>query len=120
MSADCEVRLKGQAALPTRPLGNQGTEVLHIVGEAIINARRHSGASTITIDATQSDTRTLRLKVTDDGSWADRHPAGRRGRGTGITGMTERADLLGADLAIESRPEGGTVVSIELEFAVPK
>jgi PAS domain S-box-containing protein len=120
MSADCEVRLKGQAALPNRPLGNHGTEVLHIVGEAITNARRHSGASTITIDATQSDTRTLRLKVTDDGSWADPHPAGMRGRGTGINGMTERADLLGADLAIESRPEGGTVVSIELEFAVPK
>jgi signal transduction histidine kinase len=117
MSGGPEVRLTGQQALAGGTLGKRGTEFLHIIGEAIANARRHSGAATITIDASKSDAAALRLKVIDDGKWQDHDVSDLHGLGTGIIGMTERADLLGADLDIESPPGGGTVVSVELELA---
>jgi PAS domain S-box-containing protein len=113
-SVDADVRLQGPERLPGWELGRRGTEVLHIVGEAITNARRHSGAGTITIDAGESDPAALRLRVSDDGTWRARTAPGVSGHGAGIAGMLERAELLGADLRIERRSEGGTAVVLEL------
>lgn len=117
MTEGCDVRLKGRGVLPAAPLGNSSTNILRIIGEAITNARHHSGASTVTIDASESDATILRLKVSDDGTWQPPTASDLPDRGTGITGMTERADLLGARLNIESRPGGGTVVALELKLA---
>ena len=50
----------------------------------------------------------------DDGHWPDREAALASGRGTGLTGMRERADELGAQLRIEAQPGGGTRVSVSL------
>lgn len=120
LGGDCSIILNGREALPTGALGKRGTEVLQIVGEALTNARRHSGAKTIIVDASDSDVDVLRLKVTDDGGWRERRSTGIETRGTGITGMTERADLLGADLNIERPPGGGTVLSLELRLALER
>jgi DNA-binding NarL/FixJ family response regulator len=49
--------------------------------------------------------------VTDDGRGFDSRSGG---GGTGITGMRERAALIGADLHIDSSPRGGTTVRLEL------
>ncbi len=117
MTEGCDVRLQGQGVLPARPLGRHGTEILRNVGEAVTNARGHSGARNIIVDASGSDAAVLRLKVSDDGTWQPPTAPDVPGHGTGITGMKERADLLGARLNIDSRPGGGTVVALELKLA---
>ena len=48
---DCRVELAGHELLPAGSLGHRGSEVLWIVREAITNARRHSGATLIRVDA---------------------------------------------------------------------
>lgn len=85
------------------------TEMLRIAQEAVTNARRHSGASnlwvTIAVDPPHGT-----LTVTDDG-----HGLGAaRPDSYGMKIMRERADRIGADLTIASRPEGGTIVDLTL------
>jgi signal transduction histidine kinase len=114
IAVDGRIELHGLDVLPAGSLGHRGAEILHIVREAVTNARRHSGAPTVRVDAGASTGDTLRVEVSDDGRWPDREVALRTRRGTGIKGMFERAELLGAELRIEARPGGGTRVSLEL------
>lgn len=109
----CTIELHGQDALPAEPLGRPGLEALRIVREAIVNARRHAGAGSIRVDARRPRPGLLRVQVSDDGRWSGngsgRPP--RRGQ-SGITGMRERANLLGAQLRIDAPPRGGTTVTL--------
>jgi two-component system NarL family sensor kinase len=59
-------------ALPARPLGSRGTELLRVIAEALTNVRRHAGATTVTVRAWASS----------GCLWADRaaRRAGRRGQ----------------------------------------
>jgi signal transduction histidine kinase len=114
LAADCQLQLHGREALGAVSAGHAGTELLRIVTEALTNARRHSGAATIRVDASASNADVLRLEVSDDGAWPDRESAVRTKRGTGIASMFHRADAMGAELRIRGRAEGGTTVSLEL------
>jgi PAS domain S-box-containing protein len=117
LAPDCKVELHGHETLGELSLGDRGTELLRVVTEAITNSRRHSGATTIRVDASTS-TDVLRLEISDDGAWPDREAALRSRPGAGIMGMLERADQLGAILRIDGRPEGGTRVSLTLALSV--
>jgi signal transduction histidine kinase len=75
--------------------------------EALTNALRHSRARKITVSATIDD-REARLVVADDGCGFD--PAGTEG--FGLLGMRERAALAGGRAEIDSRPGGGTTVTV--------
>jgi signal transduction histidine kinase len=119
MADDCDVLLRGREALPVGSLGHRGTEVLRILREAIANARRHSGAKTICVDARGSSRAALHLEVGDDGIWSDRALARSPVLGTGIVGMRERAEILGGDLRVEQRLRGGTLVSLDLALGAP-
>jgi PAS domain S-box-containing protein len=113
-AVDCEIDLAIARETPIGVLGNRGAEVLHIAGEALTNARRHSGARHVRVTARGSEDAGLCVEVTDDGRGfepADK-PSGTDRRG--IQGMRERAALLGADLDIKSTPGTGTTVRIEL------
>jgi PAS domain S-box-containing protein len=116
MAARCDVRLEVLGGLPAEPLGAPGAGLLRIVGEALTNARRHSGAHTITVTASGSPA-LLVVEVADDGGGfdaaADASPIGR----AGIKGMRERAADLGAELTVASRPGDGTRVRLELALA---
>ena len=114
MAVDCRVELAGHEQLPAGSLGHRGTELLRVVREAITNARRHSGATLIRVDAGGSTAEMLRLVIRDDGRWPDRESVLSSRPGAGITGMLERADLVGATLAFASGVEAGTEVSLEL------
>jgi signal transduction histidine kinase len=114
LAGDCHLRLHGRRALGALSLGDTGPEVLRIVTEALTNARRHSGATTIRVDASASSKEVLRLEVSDDGAWPDRESALRAPAATGLTSMFHRADTLGAKLQIGARHGGGTTVSVEL------
>jgi LytS/YehU family sensor histidine kinase len=74
-----------------------------------------SRAGLVTVSATTSDGR-VRLTVTDDGPGPNA-PATRPGAGTGLSNTRERlAQLYGdaASLTVAARPEGGTVVTVDL------
>jgi nitrate/nitrite-specific signal transduction histidine kinase len=83
-AVDGEILLNVADGVPAGPLGRRGTEILRIVGEALVNARRHSGARHIRVDARMAGEQ-LCVEVTDDGRGFDPHtpPAA----GSGIRGM---------------------------------
>jgi len=99
--------------------GAAATAVFRIVQEAVSNAVRHSGARKvrITLDFGASAVVT---EVRDDGAGFD--PAGfhqpqESGRGLGLLGMRERAELFGGDVDIESGPGKGTTVRVRIPYA---
>jgi signal transduction histidine kinase len=106
MAIDSDVELDVQEGTDTGPLGRRGTELLRVVGEALTNARRHSGAESIRVSAWVSEER-LCLEVSDDGQGFDPDETAVSRGGTGITGMRERARLLDARLEIASQSGSG-------------
>jgi len=89
--------------------------VYRLAQEALTNALRHArNASRVEIRVVEGAGR-LRLRVTDDGQIDPARPAG---RGFGLLGMTERAQLLGGTLRAGPAPEGGWAVDAELPTEV--
>lgn len=88
-------------------------EVYRIVQEALNNAVKHSGASTITvgIDAGSS---VLRAVVADNGKGFDPKALPVRAKHLGLTSMEERARRIGGRLRISSEPGAGTSVTLEV------
>jgi len=91
-------------------------EQIYLIGrEAVHNALRHSGATSIEVEVEYSPRR-LRVVVRDNGCGIDPQVL-RSGRDLhwGLLGMRERAASVGAQLRIWSRPGAGT----EVEISVP-
>jgi signal transduction histidine kinase len=89
-------------------VGDEQTAItlFRIAQEALTNVVRHAGAQHVVIRLAQTPDGTL-LEVKDDGRG---FAAGlvEHGGSLGITGMRERAMLIGAVLSIESAPGAGT------------
>jgi len=84
--------------------------IYRIAQEGLTNAIRHSHATRIVLRADDGPDGTS-VRVVDDGRGLDGSTAG-----AGIQGMRERALLVGADLTLSTRPEGGT----ELHLRIPR
>jgi signal transduction histidine kinase len=86
-------------------------EVLRIVQEALNNVRRHADATLVRVhlDCTEA---IVRATVNDNGKGFD--AAARPPDRYGLRGMAERAELIGADLVIHSRPADGTRVVLDI------
>jgi signal transduction histidine kinase len=84
-----------------------------IIQEAVTNVVRHAGTDRCTVRIDQQDGR-LSIEVTDGG----RGGRGAAGSGYGITGMRERAALLGGDFSAGPRPGGGFRVAARLPVPV--
>jgi signal transduction histidine kinase len=90
-------------------------QIYMIVREAMLNALRHSGASTIEAELEYLPRR-LRVVVRDNGCGIDpRIVQSGRDSHWGLWGMRDRAESVEAVLRIWSRPGGGT----EVEISVP-
>jgi PAS domain S-box-containing protein len=114
MAPDCDIRLDIEGGIFSGPLGTTGTELLRIIGEALNNVRRHSGARNFRVGVWTSE-EMLFAEVEDDGRGFDvveKPSAITAGMGTG--GMRERARSLGGDLMIESQPGKGTRVRFQM------
>ena len=89
--------------------------IYRIVQEALTNVARHSGALSCSVSVIRSES-AVSLVIEDRGRGiagaADRMALARRG--LGVIGMRERAQALDGQFAIESRPGGGTRVSVTL------
>jgi two-component system, NarL family, sensor histidine kinase UhpB len=83
--------------------------VYRIAQEALTNAVRHSHASAVSVSLRCSDGDLL-LSVKDNGEGLPEHVIA----GGGLTGMRERAMLIGAALEIESIPGAGVEVRLRL------
>jgi signal transduction histidine kinase len=89
--------------------GQQET-VVRIVREAVTNATRHGRATRISIQFT-SGSRPL-LRVCDNGVGFDPSASNGGSSGFGLLSMRERAETLGATLAVRSAPGQGTTVEV--------
>jgi PAS domain S-box-containing protein len=109
LAPDRDISLELGAGAPSGVLGATGTELLRIIGEALNNARRHSGAEHVRVRVWGSEAH-LCAEVSDDGHGSDTDmPVG-----TGVTGMRERADLLAGKLEVRTEPGAGTNVRVEI------
>ncbi|HEX7660336.1 MAG TPA: GAF domain-containing sensor histidine kinase [Pseudonocardiaceae bacterium] len=87
-----------------------------IAQEALQNVVKHSGASTAHVSFRCTDT-TATLEVRDNGRGFDieTRPSTRDPLSSyGLTSMTERAELVGGQLSIASRPGTGTTVTASI------
>jgi signal transduction histidine kinase len=84
-----------------------------IVQEAVINVVRHAGTDRCLVWIDQQDGY-LSIEVTDSGRGGST-----TGTGYGITGMRERAALLGGDFSAGPRPGGGFRVAARLPVPAP-
>jgi two-component system sensor histidine kinase UhpB len=81
-----------------------------ILQEALSNATRHGRPTTIRVELS-TDGVTLDVAIQDDGAGFASEQAG---RGFGIGGMRERAELLGGSFSVESAHASGTRVVVSL------
>lgn len=92
------------------------TAIYRVAQEALQNIAKHASARSVTVRLTASEESVL-LEVADDGIGFDPARAGptKGPGGYGLTGMAERAELLGGQLTITSEPDRGT----ELQLSLP-
>lgn len=104
-----EVRVTGK---PYRLEPEAQQQVLRIVAEALTNALKHARSTTVTLRLNFTD-QDLELALADDGVGflVDDRP-GPDGGHFGLLGMSERAQMLGAEVSVRSSPQRGSVVSI--------
>jgi signal transduction histidine kinase len=101
--------------------------VYRIAQEALTNAAKHSGAAHVVVSLHLAGDRLVAM-VRDDGSGfsvSDRD-SGMTARGDGaqdprsgfgLHGMRERAELVGAELEVDSRPGAGTTVRVSVPLS---
>ncbi len=89
------------------------TAVFRIVQEAFTNILKHARAREARVEA-QLRNGQVRVTIADDGTGfeVDSVPRARAGRGMGLLGMRERAELLAGSLQVSSRPGAGTVIEV--------
>ncbi len=108
-TVETDLRAPGDGLNPT-----QQTAVLRIVQEALQNIRKHAGASR-TVVSTRLESSKWILEVSDDGRGFDVKTVAARGRRNfGLQFMRERAELIGAEFEVRSRPGGGTAVGLSI------
>ena len=89
--------------------------LFRIAQEALTNVARHAQASRVTVRL-ESDNGTVRLVVADDGLGFEIEDSQRFGnrQSWGLITMAERAEAVGGQCQVESRPGQGTRVMVEI------
>jgi len=101
-----EFRASGESALEI-PVEN---EMLRILQEALNNAAKHSHASNVVVTWNVDDG-VGTLTIQDNGRGFDTS-AKTREDSFGLAGMRERADVIEANILIDSRPNSGTTITV--------
>jgi signal transduction histidine kinase/ligand-binding sensor domain-containing protein len=117
LSQGPSVQFRALVEGPVRALLPRARDEAYRIGrEALLNAFRHAGAKAIEVQAIFSE-EDFRLRVRDDGTGmaAAAIEAGALPGHWGLPGMRERAEKIGAQLEVWSRPGAGT----EIELRIP-
>jgi signal transduction histidine kinase len=104
------VALELALAPPAETHSDVSEPLARITGEAVTNAARHGRARTVRVELRSGHP--LHLSIADDGVGFD--PATATQHGYGLVSMRERAEEIGARLALVSDREAGTEVRVEL------
>ncbi len=93
--------------------------LFRIAQEALSNAERHASAHRVAVGI-DFDSGGLRLLVKDDGVGFDgsESPKGEGYRSLGLSGMSERAHLIGARLVVHSDKGAGTTVDVRVPATI--
>ena len=95
--------------------GDERAEVIFRMTEEVLrNIERHAGASRLGVRL-ETHGADLTLSVQDDGVGFD--PAVSRPGHFGLVGLEEQAQLIGANLSIDSAPDQGATVRLSLRMA---
>jgi signal transduction histidine kinase len=92
--------------------------IYRVVQEALTNVSRHAKASHAVVSVVGGSEGAIRVSITDDGQglMANGRPLGPRGDGLeggfGLSGMRERAELVGGELELAPAPGQGTTVRL--------
>jgi signal transduction histidine kinase len=91
-------------------------EAFRIAGEALRNAFRHADASRVEVEICYEE-RCLQLSIRDDGKGIEPQvlDIGKKEGHFGLSGMRERAELVGGKLTVRSVPRAGA----QVHFSVP-
>jgi len=87
-----------------------------IIQEALTNVARHAGVSEVKVNVA-ADAENLSVQVIDQGKGFLPEAALASGSSSGLTGMRERARLLGGGLTIDAAPDVGTKLTALLPIA---
>jgi signal transduction histidine kinase len=89
-------------------------QLLRVIQEAMTNCRKHSGAHSLKIDVALDGSKAS-ITIIDDGNGFD---AGQFELGDsghfGLVFMRERIEQIGGSLKIDSTPEGGTILKLDV------
>lgn len=97
-----------------RPSPPIETAAYYVVSEALTNTIKHSQATAVSVRVV-CDTDGVTGTISDDGvGGAD------AGRGSGLTGLSDRIEALGGRFTLESPPGGGTIIRFELPVDPPQ
>jgi signal transduction histidine kinase len=90
-------------------------QLLRIVQEALTNIRKHAAATHARVSFHQRDGQ-LELAVSDDGQGFEPEPdpAAQPRAHFGLSIMRERAESIGAEFSIESKPTAGACITVRL------
>jgi PAS domain S-box-containing protein len=112
MFAHTPVQIVCEAIGEPYPLAREvETNLLRIGQEALMNAFKYANASEIRVELRYEALQCI-LQIKDNGKGFESSIT--LGRGFGLLGMTERAERIGAELAIQSQPRQGTTVLVRV------
>jgi len=112
-SIEPELWIEGDAAGLT---DMERVTLLRVIGEALTNAREHSGATRVAITVKVTSGR-VEASVVDDGAGFDVEatlPAAARRGSLGLLGMIERVRLMDGRCEVLSTPGAGTTVALSI------
>lgn len=96
--------------------------VFRIVQEGLSNIRKHAEARNVTLTLFRTPMDNLLIRLSDDGKGLPTPPnlaSLSASKHFGLLGISERAALLGGAMRVESPPEGGMILQIELPSPYP-
>lgn len=102
-----------RTALPQRLPSRLESAIFRIAQEALTNVARHARVNTVIVRLWQ-DTERVGLQVADEGAGLDVEKALAAHNSTGLSSMKERAELLGGEFTLESKPGQGARLTVEL------
>jgi two-component system, NarL family, sensor histidine kinase UhpB len=93
---------------------DQQTVIYRVVQEALSNTAQHSGATFVDFELRVFPSHGVELRVRDNGHGFDSEAGGSDGgrESIGLSGMAERARLVGGELSVTSSPGTGTRVRL--------
>jgi len=94
------------------------TVLFRVAQEALTNVARHAKASRVEVSIQRFD-RTARMEINDDGRsfQVERKLDGKGNKRLGLLGMRERVEMVGGAFCVESAPDRGTTVRVEIPLA---